>query len=271
MFSKQYQSAILIAKILDVDVLDVILNKHIIPDNKQSIVDFKLEQLQKGVPLDYLLEQIQILSLSLKVTPDTLIPREETEEWITRFKDLMKRQKHNLDLVVDLGSGSGIIGLSLADIYNQVWLVDISEKSLDVAFDNANDNGITNTRFLQCDGLDRTFERALSEDNPKSWNLIANLPYLPSQDKESAKEFKVFFEPEVSLYSGVDGLDLFRRVLTQIQDIELKPEITVWELDPRNILEAELLLQNIGYQTLIWQDKNGLNRVLIGYCLGYFD
>ena len=183
----------------------------------------------------------------------------------------MKRQKYNLDLVVDLGSGSGIIGLSLADIYNQVWLVDISEKSLDVAFDNANDNGITNTRFLQCDGLDRTFERALVEHSPKSWNLIANLPYLPSQDKDSAKEFKVFFEPEVSLYSGVDGLDLFRRVLTQIQDIELKPEITVWELDPRNILEAESLLQKIGYQTLIWQDKNGLNRVLIGCCLGYFD
>jgi release factor glutamine methyltransferase len=265
MFSRHYQTAILTAKLLDIDVLDVVLHNYSIPVEKKDYLELKVAQLEKGIPLDYLLEEINILDLKLKITQDTLIPREETEFWVDKFKALVSTEK-NLDLAVDLGTGTGVIGLSLAEVYSQVWLLDISHKALEVASENAKQNKIGNVQFLQTDGLDPKFMQRLSKFNPKQWHLIANLPYLPCSDKHLAEEFKVMYEPHLALYSGDDGLKLYREVLAQIESITNKPTITVWELDPRNIHEAQLLLKDLNYETTIWKDNNEVDRVLIG-CL----
>ena len=83
----------------------------------------------------------------------------------------------------------------------------------------------------------------------------------------NAKQNKIENEPEIALYSGKDGLDLYTKVLFQIKRLENKPEIVVFELDPRNINTAKNMLKSIGYRTHIWQDKNRLERVLTGSIL----
>ncbi len=265
MFSRHYQTAILTAKLLDIDVLDVVLDNYSIPAEKKDFLKLKVSQLEQGIPLDYLLEEVDFLDLKLKVTLDTLIPREETEYWVDKFKSLISNEK-DLDLAIDLGTGSGMIGLSLAEIYDQVWLLDISHRALDVASENAKQNKIGNVQLLQTDGLDDKFIQRLSKYNPKQWHLIANLPYLPESDKVFAEEYRVLYEPDLALYSGDDGLKLYRQVIAQIQSIANKPTITVWELDPRNIHDADILLNKMNYETTIWKDNNDVDRVLIG-CL----
>jgi release factor glutamine methyltransferase len=265
MFSINYQTAILIAKVLDIDILDVVLHNYSIPPEKKAYLDFRVSQLEKGVPLDYLLEEIKVFQLKLKVTPDTLIPREETEYWVDKFKSLIVKEK-DLDLAIDLGTGTGIIGLTLASVYKEVWLLDISRRALDIANENAKRNKINNVCFLQTDGLDANFTAKLNKYNPSNWHLLANLPYLPEADKQDAEELKIMYEPNLALYSGYNGLKLYTQVLAQIRSITNKPSITVWELDPRNIHEADEMLKKINYETTIWKDNNGIDRVLIG-CL----
>jgi release factor glutamine methyltransferase len=263
MFSLDYQIKILTAKELGLDLLSVVLNQHQIPDDKKKVLEAKISKLKSGIPLDYLLGEIKILGLKLAVTSDTLIPREETEDWIEKYKSLIvESERYDTTTVVDLGSGSGLIGLSLAEIYENVWLVDISPKALKVAKQNAKTNNITNAKFVLSDGLGDSFCEKISKlKNPK-WHLVANLPYLPVSDLSMQTENRVEHEPAIALYSGNDGLDLFRKVVAQIDQMIFRPEIAIWELDPRNIHEAKEYLEQIGYVANIWKDKNGQDRVL---------
>ena len=182
MFSIDYQTKILISKELNVDLLDVVLGKYILTQKQKTSIEEKIEFLKNGTPLDYLLEEINIIGLKLKLTKDTLIPREETEEWICKYKDLVILEK-NLDLVVDLGTGSGVIGLFLAEIYKKVILIDISSKTMQIAKQNANLNKIENVEFLLCDGLSTEFTKKLSEYKSTKCALPTRIRY----DKCKAK------------------------------------------------------------------------------------
>lgn len=263
MFSLNYQIKILIAKELGIDVLAVVLDQYEIPLDKKRIIERKISKLKKGIPLDYLLGEIKILGLEIAITNHTLIPREETEDWVAKFKNLITESKnYKTDTLVDLGTGSGLIGLSLAGIYDKVWLVDISIKALKVARRNATVNGIKNVQLLKCDGLDSKLMAKLNKSKTLDWHLVANLPYLPESDSKHKIENKIEFEPSIALYSGNDGLDLFRKVVFQIDQMVNKPKIAIWELDPRNIKDAKEFLDQIGYVSNIWKDKNGQERVL---------
>jgi methylase of polypeptide subunit release factors len=297
---------ILISKLFDLDLLDVALNNYTLNETQEKELETKLELLNSGSPLDYLVGKINILDLNLIVNEYTLIPREETEFWLQEFKNKIQINRHlgynerssanigdiskgkrqnslyqggwgvlndktqigdtvvavtNSQTLIDLGAGTGIIGLYLSDVYDKVYLLDVDEKTLGVTNQNIELNQKTNCQSLLSDGINK-IQKVLKQN--EKWDLVANLPYLPSEDIPRAKECKVEHEPAIALYSGQDGLELFNKVLKQIQTMENKPINVIFELDPRNIRQAQINLNRLNYETEIWLDQNGLKRVLVG-------
>jgi release factor glutamine methyltransferase len=134
------------------------------------------------------------------VNKNVLIPRPETE---TLVEEIIN--------IVDLGTGSGAIGVTLAlELKNsEVLAIDIDKKALELAKENSQNLNVSNIHFLKTDLL-------------KGLNLydvdvmVANLPYVPKGDKRDMMKDVVDFEPHKALFSGKDGLDHYRRLILEI-------------------------------------------------------
>ena len=111
----------------------------------------------------------------------------------------------------DIGTGSGIIAITLTDRFEDLHAtaIDISEKALDVAKKNAH--------ILKVETQIEFFQNDLLLNHPARFDLIAaNLPYIPSEKLKSLAVSR--FEPLLALDGGSDGLDLIKRLLTQCRD-----------------------------------------------------
>jgi release factor glutamine methyltransferase len=282
-----FQQKIILADVLKLNVEQVLnLNIQELNTDQKAEYQNKIEQLQRGIPLDYILGKVKIGDLEFTLNSKTLIPRPETEEWIIGLKndfenikqttpsfraegegirqqDSENSVKQNNKTLIDLGCGCGLIGLSLAKFFGQVILLDIEPECLRATEQNAINNNIQNCQTLQSNGLESL------DKNIQNWILISNPPYLPSSDKGFEVENKIEFEPSLALYSGIDGLELFGQILEQMKEFQNLPEQIHFELDPRNVHSAKTLIQKAfsRYNVQIKKDLNGLDRFLEGNLL----
>jgi release factor glutamine methyltransferase len=158
-----------------------------------------------GEPIAYLTGRREFWSLELRVTPDVLIPREDTELLVrTALRHCPQGEKVD---VADLGTGSGAIALAIAHERPQarVVAVDSSTAALDVARGNAERLRITNVEFVHSDWFAALPARRFDI-------IVSNPPYIASNDPHlSAGDLR--FEPARALSSGDDGLDAIRRIV----------------------------------------------------------
>jgi release factor glutamine methyltransferase len=169
-----------------------------------------LQRRLQGEPIAYILGEREFFGLSLKVTPATLIPRPETELLVELA--LQRIPVHGHFRVLDLGTGSGAIAISIAKNRPDanVVAVDASEAALQVARENAQRLGVANTSFLQSEWF--------SELGGQRYDLIiSNPPYVAAGDVHLSQG-DVRFEPVSALASGADGLDDIRRIAGQAGD-----------------------------------------------------
>ena len=158
-----------------------------------------------GEPIAYLLGQREFWSLSLTVTPQTLIPRPETEALVALALDTMPEE---LPLcIADLGTGTGAIALAIARErpHSEVIATDISPAALSVAKGNATRLGLDNVRFV-CG----SWCRALTVDIFDF--ILSNPPYVAESDPH-LREGDLRFEPRKALAAGPRGLDELRRII----------------------------------------------------------
>ncbi len=158
----------------------------------------------EGVPLQHLLGTVWFHQHEFKTDARALIPRPETEELVEFI--LNQEPESDGHRVLDMGCGSGVLGLSLAAARPgwQVTLADISPDALSLAEENAATLEISNTSFTESDlfsALDGSFH-----------GIAANLPYVPDSDRATISR-EVTHDPALALFSGADGLDLIRRFI----------------------------------------------------------
>ena len=161
---------------------------------------------EKGEPLPYIIGRTQFRYYAFSVTPDVLIPRPETELLVD--KALRWANGRSGLQVVDIGTGSGCIAISLAKELNapRVCAVDISAEALEIARQNAQSCAAT---IDFCMG-------SLLEPVVGSADLItANLPYITDDEWTALDDAVKLHEPALALRGGVDGLDLVRQLLQQ--------------------------------------------------------
>ncbi|MES2439526.1 MAG: peptide chain release factor N(5)-glutamine methyltransferase [Verrucomicrobiota bacterium] len=164
-----------------------------------------LKKRGEGIPLQHLLGKVWFHKQEFKTDARALIPRPETEElaeWILKW-DLPADSQ-----VLDMGCGSGVLGLTLASERPgwKVTLADISPDALSLAQENAADQEIQNATFLHSDlftAIDARFD-----------GIVANLPYVPESERATISR-EVTHDPALALFSGHDGLDLIRRFIPE--------------------------------------------------------
>ena len=168
----------------------------------------------QGVPLQHLLGQVEFYRRSFRTDKRALIPRPETEELVELALSLAPRRRGMR--VLDMGCGSGVIGISLAlelkDVQPDVVMADLSPEALDLTLENALALGArvrTYRSDLFCAWNPSENEADTRIAPPTPFDLmLANLPYVPEGE---AVAVEVTHDPATALYGGPDGLDIIRR------------------------------------------------------------
>lgn len=174
------------------------------------------EERESGVPLAYVLGEQDFYGRTFRVTPDVLIPRPETEGLLERALETKAKT------VLELCTGSGILAISLAIDGREVTAVDISEKALEVAKENASMHNV-HTDFVQSDLFDRI--------EGKFDLIITNPPYIDTQELMTLDVSRQ--EPLLALDGGERGMELIERILMEA---------------PNYLNENGLLLMEIGME-----------------------
>ena len=187
---------------------DWLLNMHqAISVEEEQQIEADMQQLLANHPPQYLLGFEEFYGRTFLVTPDTLIPRPETEELVEKCLQMTTEEKQ---VVVDVGTGTGAIGLTLQlERPNwQVSLVDISEGALSVAKENGQHLG-ANVQFYLGDTLGPI-------DGPVDI-IVSNPPYISEEEWSLMDESVRLFEPKTALFAKENGLAIYRKLAQQAQ------------------------------------------------------
>ena len=183
--------------------------EQILDTKQQTAYEALLLRRLRGEPVAYLLGEREFFGLTFKVTPATLIPRSDTELLVELA--LQRLPQGKACRVLDLGTGSGAIALSIAHSRPDVAVtaVDASEKALGVARENAQRLGVANISFLRSDWFSAL-------DGQHFDLIVSNPPYIAANDVHLTQG-DVRFEPLSALASGAYGLDDIRSIVSRAE------------------------------------------------------
>jgi release factor glutamine methyltransferase len=174
-------------------------------------------------PLQYILGEQEFYGLPLRVTPDTLIPRPETEHLVEAVLEASSRL-HQPPRIVDVGTGTGAIALALAKNLPEarIYACDLSLAALEVAKDNALHLGLSERiEFRQSDLLAGYISTGSGDDLFDA--VVSNPPYVPAGDAAEMQPDVRDYEPHMALFAGDDGLAIYRRLVVEAHTL-IRPE-----------------------------------------------
>jgi release factor glutamine methyltransferase len=228
------------------------------PDSQQ-IAQFQLliEQRSQGTPVAYLTGQREFWSRNFKVSPDVLIPRPDTELLIELSLSLLPTDRPRK--IIDLGTGSGIIAVTLAAErpLAKVFATDLSSAALEVARYNAEQLHTSNISFLHSNWFDNIKETDFDL-------ILSNPPYIAATDPHLS-EGDVRFEPSSALISPENGLKDIRQLARQAR-LHLKDHGRLLvEHGYNQQTEVQAIFNELGYQQVnTHTDLSGNPRVTSG-------
>ncbi len=169
-----------------------------------------VERRASGEPLQYITGHQEFFGLEFEVTPDVLIPRSETELVVEETIRLVQQDKIAQPVIVDAGTGSGCIAVTLARELSEARVIasDISFAALRVARRNAARNSVEErVEFIATDLLDAFADRRFADF------ILSNPPYVSGQEMPALQREVRDWEPRAALTDFDDGLSLYRRLL----------------------------------------------------------
>jgi release factor glutamine methyltransferase len=215
-------------------------------------------------PIDYLLGKTEFYSLQLKVSPDCMIPRPETELLVDKAIEFLRGRKGG-QLVCDLCTGCGCIAVAIAKNFADADIIvtDISEAALNIAAENLAFHNLKGRVQLLCGDLFDPIEANLSTS--KFDLIVCNPPYVSAAEYEKLGRNVRDYEPRLALFAGDDGLDVCRRIVEKIEAF-LKPEAAlIMEIGYTQAATVrELIRQAVIFTEIeIEKDLNNLDRIAI--------
>lgn len=236
---------------LDIDRLTIDESIVVADANYQKFLD-ALNRRCQGEPLAYVLGERGFRSLNLSVVPDVLIPRPDTETLVESILPYVDARSS----VLDLGTGSGNVGLALAHETNcDITLVDLSIDALSVARQNANTYGIQ-AQYIQSNWFEKisdTFDV-----------IVSNPPYLSIHDRY-LEEGDLCFEPRLALESGPEGLEALGEIIGESPQFLRRGGVLAVEHGFDQATDVRHMFENSGFiEIQEYCDLNGLPRVMLG-------
>lgn len=180
-----------------------------------------LKRLENGEPVQYIVGNVDFYGYIIDVNKNVLIPRRETEELV---EEVIKRSKvFNNPVIIDVGTGSGAIAISLSKEFNcHIYASDISKNALKVAKENSIKNN-SNITFLEGDMLEPYIKNNIKVDI-----IVSNPPYI-KEDEEIEKIVKDN-EPHLALYAKNNGLEFYESILKDAKKILNKKYLIAFEI-----------------------------------------
>lgn len=255
-------SQLLIAKALGKDRLYVITHKEeLVPLNKEEMISTYIDERSKKKPLKYITNSAEFMGIELFIKEGVLIPRGDTEILVEEILKTIKEDREYK--VCDLCTGSGAIGVAIASIKENVKVdcVDIESTPEEVTKININKLSLSDrVRFIHSDLLHEPIKNGETYDI-----IVSNPPYIKRDVIEGLMEDVKNYEPNIALDGGEDGLDFYRRIVSESLTVLKIEGILAFEIgydqgeDIKNLMESE------GYSDVyIKKDLAGLDRVVIG-------
>ncbi len=173
----------------------------------QSMLNRRLQQ----EPLQYIVGRVEFWSRDFQVTPDVLIPRQETEFVLEKILALVQEQALTVNTILDMGTGSGVIADVLASQLGcQVVAVDCSIAALAVARANIRMHDLHENVTFVCSDLFAAIPEQEQFDL-----IVSNPPYVGESEKEDLQPQVIAYEPASALFAGPEGLACYQRLIPE--------------------------------------------------------
>ena len=238
-----------------------------LPEDKLTPLRELLRRRAQGEPLQHLLGSTEFFRREFRTDARALIPRPETEE-LVEFALQMAPRSQGMR-VLDMGCGSGIIGITLAlELARQapeVVMADISEAALSLTLENATALGarIKTYRSDLFAAWDNPEEGAVHPPEGLFNLALANLPYVPEGEEVS---IEVQHDPATALYGGPDGLDIVRRFLKDALPHLAPRALVMLEVGHDQGPATQEIMKGLGYtQCRVLTDMSGKTRFPMGF------
>jgi release factor glutamine methyltransferase len=186
---------------------------------EQDRYDEVIRERARGCPTQYITGHQEFWGLDLLVSPAVLIPRPETEHLVETVLELVKQREPEEKLrLIDVGTGSGCIALALASELPQaeIHACDLSDEALEMARANAARLGLENRIAFRKSDLLSAFAGETFDF------VVSNPPYVGESEADKVQRQVREFEPKVAVFSGQEGMDIYRRLIPQAKEA-LKP------------------------------------------------
>lgn len=214
-------------------------------------------------PLAYLIGRCEFYSLTFKITRDCLIPRPETELLVERAVEFL-RKRTGKQQVLDLCTGSGCIAAAIAKNVKDAAIVatDICDKALSIASENITVLKLTEKIKLLCGDLFDPIIAGL--DSERFDVVVSNPPYISDAEFSKLDKNVRDYEPRGALYGGVDGLDVYRRIIDKAPDYLCSGGALMLEIGYAQGKAVAGLLDAAGFKGIrIEKDMNKNDRIAI--------
>ena len=245
-------------------------NHEYIDITNKEIKNFEnlIEERLAGKPVSRIINKRHFWKMEFKLNEATFDPRPDSETLIYAVLNHFKNKLQTLK-ILDLGSGTGCLGLSLLDEYqnSKVSFFDASQKSLEIVKNNALNFGLSKrSKFVYLNWKENNWDKNLIkiENDTKFDIIISNPPYIPTDDvKKLQKEIKEY-DPPMALDGGKDGMDAYKLIIPKLRNLI--------ETNGKIFLEIgkgqENLVSNIGIEhglklIELQKDLSGVKRVIV--------
>ncbi|WP_082232656.1 peptide chain release factor N(5)-glutamine methyltransferase [Halobacillus massiliensis] len=223
------------------------------PENLKGIFVKKVkEHAETGRPVQHMLGYAHFYGREFTVNPSVLIPRPETEELV---EGVLKRLKPVDNTIADIGTGSGIIAVTLKlETDRRVLASDISAEALETAQANAD------KMKAEIEWREGDFLKPLKDDRVDV--LVSNPPYIDRSDQ--LQDTVEHFDPHLALFADENGLAAYKSILKQVKEREQQPRLIAFEIGHlQGEPVSELIYTILGnYQVEVLQDINGRDRMI---------
>ena len=259
-FAKRYihsdHAKILLAELLHKNPLELMNCSH--EQVAEDLIElYKKEVLavSKGEPIQYVIGYVNFYGNNFIVNRDVLIPRFETEELVEKTIFFSKKFFTEPVDIIDLGTGSGVIGLTLEKKLstNSVDLIDISKKALEVTHKNC----------VKLNSKANLIESDMFNNVTKKYDIIiSNPPYI--KEEEEIEDIVKNNEPDIALYAGKDGLTAYTKIIKDLKEHMKEKCLVAFEIgmDEANDIIKIINKYLTNVKIKVCKDLQGRDRML---------
>lgn len=203
------EAELIVASLLEQPRFGIYFNNRM-DINTKKILNMKLIQLKKGVPIEYITKKIQFRNFLLRIYPGVFIPRLETEYFIELIEKFVNLRPEK---ILEIGTGSGAICITLATIFPKAKIIatDISQNAINCVLENIERYNLTEQiNLLHCnmfEGLTTKFDL-----------IVTNPPYIPRARLKSLPKSVKHFEPILAINGGTEGVQFIKKLIQQGKD-----------------------------------------------------